>query len=486
MNKLFRSLVFLFLFLGFLWFGSVLWFQWRYPQLHWDWSSIDTDDLTFPPSFLWGTATSAYQVEGGDTNSQWYLWEHAKDRQGNPRILHGDTCGWACDEWNRYPEDVRLMKSLGLNAYRFSVEWSKIEPREGVFDREAILHYQQLCDTLLKAGIEPVVTLHHVTDPIWFAEKGGWEKEENIQDFVKFAIHIVRALGERVRIYCTINEPAVYAMESYFSGTFPPGKEDLRLTALVLRNLLIAHVQTYHAIKALPGGKEKYVGIVKNITLVDPWNKWSLPDWLFSRLSDQAFNGTTIDFFRTGRFRFWMPGMVFLNYEDTAAVHSLDFFGLNYYSHYLYHFSFDPKKAFKPKIPENEIMTDMEYSVYPEGFYRAVRRVAVLGVPVMVTENGIADARDDRREMFIRRHLFALSKAIREGYDVCGYFYWSLLDNFEWAEGYSKKFGLYAMDPVTLERTMRNGARVYGEIVRRFNPIAARPPSTGRVIVDCE
>ena len=451
-----------------LWFGGVAFFLLRNPQTHWDWARVDTDDLSFPANFLWGTATSAYQVEGHNTNSQWYLWEYARDSTGLPRIKNGDTCGMACDEWTLFPEDIRLMKALGVNAYRFSVEWSKIEPEEGVFDTTAVRHYRDLCDSLMAHDIEPVVTLHHVTNPLWFEQKGAFEKEENIEDFIVFVRRIVKDLGPSVQFYCTINEPAVYAMESYFTGTFPPGRRDPQLTAVVLRNLLIAHVESYKAIKALPGGERKKVGIVKNITLVDPYNPWLLTDWLFSALSDRAFNGVTLEFFRSGRYDFRMPGMASLQYENPEAVHTLDFFGLNYYSHYLYHFTADPEKAFKPRIPRDEIMTDMEYSIYPEGLYRAIKRVSVLGVPVIVTENGIADSLDDRREMFIRRHLYALSRVIRDGYDVRGYFYWSLMDNFEWAEGYSMRFGLYETDFVTQRRTLRKGAKAYREIVKTF------------------
>jgi beta-glucosidase len=362
-----------------------------------------------------------------------------------------------------------LIKALGLNAYRFSVEWSKIEPREGVFDTTVIRHYQDMCDSLRANGIEPVVTLHHVTNPIWFEKKGAFEKEENLPLFTDFVRHIVLALGDRVNIYCTINEPAVYAMESYFTGAFPPGKQDPQMTALVLRNLLIAHVMSYQTIKQLPGGEKKRVGIVKNITLVDPYNPWLLTDWIFSSISDKAFNGVVLEFFRTGKYDFNMPGMARLKYEDPEAVKTLDFFGLNYYSHYTYHLTPDLESSFGNKVSPGEIMTDMEYTIYPEGFYRAIKRVAVLGVPVIVTENGIADHRDDRRELFIRRNLYALSRAIREGYDVRGYFYWSLLDNFEWNEGYEMKFGLYRTDFTTQERSLRPGARVYGEIVKRFS-----------------
>lgn len=456
--------------LGFIviaWVVSCIIFQTSRPQTKWDWKTINTENLNFPKDFLWGTATAAHQVEGYNTNNQWYLWESTVDAAGKPMIAGGQLSGMACDHWRRYSQDIGLMKELGVNSYRFSVEWSRIEPKEGVFDTLAIKHYQDVCDSLLANGIVPMVTLHHFTNPIWFERKGAFEKKENIGDFIRFTEVVYLALKDRVKLWCTINEPAVYVVEGYFQGANPPGKKDTRLAAVVLRNILEAHVQAYWKIKSLPGGDQALVGLVKNMTQADPYSKWNLGDWIFSNLIEGVFNGTTLNFLKTGKYRFVMPTMAKLIDENPKAKGSLDFIGLNYYSHYNYKFSFNLDKAFQARLLDGEVKTDMDYAMYPEGFYRAIKTVSQLGVPIYVTENGIADAKDDRRELFISQYLYAVSKAISEGYDIRGYYYWSLMDNFEWSLGYDMKFGLYSVDRATQHRTLRNGSKRFQEIIRQ-------------------
>ncbi len=442
-------------------------FQKSRPQLKWDWSKIEINKLTFPKDFLWGVATAAHQVEGNNINNQWYLWESTVNASGKPMILRGQLSGIACDHWRRYNQDIHLMKDLGVNSYRFSVEWSKIEPREGVFDTLAIKHYQDVCDSLIVNGIVPMVTLHHFTNPIWFEKKGAFEKKENIADFIRFTEVVYMALKDRVRFWCTINEPAVYVVEGYFQGANPPGKKDPQLAAVVLRNILEAHVQAYWKIKSLPGGDHARVGVVKNMTQADPYSKWNLGDWVFANLIEGVFNGTTLNFLKTGKYRFVMPTMAKLIEENPKAKGSLDFIGLNYYSHYNYKFSFNLDRAFQAKLLPGEIKTDMDYASYPEGFYRAIKTVSQFGVPIYITENGIADAKDDRRAQFISQYLYVVSKAISEGYDIKGYYYWSLLDNFEWSLGYDMKFGLYSVDMASQMRTMKNGAKRYQDIIKQ-------------------
>lgn len=449
------------------WFVPCILFQISRPQLKWDWSKINTNQLTFPKDFLWGVATAAHQVEGYNTNNQWYLWESTVDAAGSPMVARGQKSGIACDHWNRYPQDIRLMKDLGVKSYRFSVEWSRIEPKEGVFDSLAIRHYQNVCDSLIANGIVPMVTLHHFTNPIWFERKGAFEKKENVADFIRFTEVIYMALRDRVNLWCTINEPAVYVVEGYFQGANPPGKKDPKLAALVLRNILEAHVQAYYKIKSLPGGDQMKVGLVKNMTQADPYRKWHVGDWVFANLIDGVFNGTTLNFLKTGKYRFFMPTMARLIDENPKAKGSLDFIGLNYYSHYNYKFSFNLDKAFQAKLLPGEIKTDMDYASYPEGFYRAIKTVSGFGVPIYVTENGIADAKDDRRALFISQYLYTVSKAISEGYNIKGYYYWTLIDNFEWSLGYDMKFGLYSLDMRTQIRTMKEGAKRYQEIIRQ-------------------
>jgi len=465
-SKSARILTIIAAFLLLAWFVPCVMFQINRPQLKWDWAKIDDSKLSFPKDFIWGTATAAYQVEGGNTNNQWYLWESTIDATGKPMIKGGQLPGFACDHWRRYPQDIQLMKRLGVNSYRFSVEWSRIEPMEGVFDTLAIKHYQDVCDSLIANGIEPMITLHHFTNPIWFERKGAFEKMDNVADFVKFTEVTFLALKDRVKLWCTINEPAVYVVGGYFQGDMPPGKKDPQLAAVVLRNILEAHVQAYRKIKSLPGGDLARVGLVKNLTQMDPYRKWHLGDWVFANLIDGVFNGTTLNFMKTGKYRFSMPTMAKLSDENPEAIGSMDFIGLNYYSHYNYKFSFNLDKAFQPKLLKGEVKTDMDYASYPEGFYRAIKTVSEFGLPIYITENGIADAKDDRRAKFIRQYLYSVSKALSEGIDIRGYYYWSLMDNFEWSLGWEMKFGLYALDRPTQLRFLRDGSRKYMEIIR--------------------
>ncbi len=465
MNHKLRTLIIVLASFISLWILACVLFQIARPQTRWNWDKVNSDNLSFPKDFRWGVATAAHQVEGYNTNNQWYLWEQTVDSTGTPVVAGGQKSGRACDHWNLYPYDIRLMKELGLNSYRFSVEWSRIEPWEGVFDTLAIQHYRDVCDSLIASGIEPMVTLHHFTNPIWFEKKGAFEKSGNVKEFVRYSEVVYLALKDRVKLWCTINEPAVYVVEGYFQGAMPPGKKDPKLAAVVLRNILEAHVQAYRRIKSLPGGQEAQVGLVKNMTQMDPYRKWNPFDWTLANLIDDVFNTTTLDFIRTGKFRFFMPTMANLRDSNPDAKGSTDFIGLNYYSHYNYKFSTDLDKAFEARLLPGEVKTDMDYSMYPEGLYRAIKTISELGVPIYITENGIADAKDDRRELFIRRYLYSVSRAIEEGYDIRGYYYWTLVDNFEWSLGWDMQFGLYSMDRVTLMRQLKPGARAYQEII---------------------
>jgi beta-glucosidase len=196
---------------------------------NWDWDKIDQSDLFFPKEFLFGTATAEYQNSGAETckMSNFALWELEVDEKGNPRIVNGDQSGLSCDHYHRYKEDIALMKNIGCNSYRFSIEWSLIEPEEGKFSKEGIDHYIDVCNELIKAGITPMVTLHHFSHPIWFEEKGGWMKEENIAYFVRYAKFVFEHLQDKVSLWATINEPSVVGFMSYLYGKFPPGERTI-------------------------------------------------------------------------------------------------------------------------------------------------------------------------------------------------------------------------------------------------------------------
>ena len=444
---------------------TIIYFHCKYPELRWDWKDIDTKKMNFPSDFSWGTATASHQVEGSCANNNWFLWESSKDESGNPRIKDNQKSGNACNHWNKYREDIDLIKKIGVTHYRFSLEWSKIEPEEGKYDKEVINHYSNVIDSLIEQEIIPVITLHHFTNPIWFDKMGGFEKEENIDYFISFCETVFLEYSSRVKNWCTINEPEVYAVMGYFAGIFPPGKKQPQLAVEVLKNLLISHTRAYNTLKNLPNGKESSIGIVKNIMQFDPYRRWNIFDWIVCRVTSKIYNGIALSYLKNGTINVNYPFFVKMNYKADDAALATDFFGLNYYSHSHLKFKFDSYEFFENKFFDYDTMTDMPYAIYPEGLYRAIKQASIINKPIIITENGIADAIDDRRSLFIERYIYAMSRSIKEGADVRGYYYWSLMDNFEWAEGYDMRFGLYQVDFKTQERFLRSGSHAFVNII---------------------
>ena len=449
------------------WFTIIGYLSIKHPDQQWNWDKINTEKMFFPENFIWGTSTAAHQVEGNNTNNNWYEWENSLNQNGKSNIHNNDKSGEAANHWDMYRDDISLMKELGVNAYRFSVEWSKIVPKEGLIDENALDHYRDVCIALIDSGLTPVVTLHHFTNPIWFEKLGGFEKEENIDHFIEFSEIVFNHLSDIVKYWCTINEPAVYVSQGYFYGVFPPGKKDPKLAGIVMRNLLFTHIKAFHHLKGLENGEIAQIGLVKNITQFDPLRRWHLLDWYFSKILNDIFTNSTIDLFLNGKFNFYLPGMVNISDSNSNAIGSADFIGLNYYSRWHVKGHLSPTSPFTFEKRKQDIQTDMPYSIYPEGFYKALNDISKLNIPIIVTENGIADDKDDRRETFINRYLYALNKSIDDGMDIQGYFYWSLMDNFEWAEGYSMKFGLYEVDFNTQIRKLRNGSLAFKRAINR-------------------
>ena len=418
----------------------------KYPEPHENWTAVDMNALTFPSDFRWGTATAAHQVEGHLVNN----WTHHE--QQNNLVQSGA----ACDHWNRWEEDFQLISELGLNSYRFSVEWSRIEPTEGTWNNDALAVYSNMVDDLLERGIRPVVTLHHFSHPQWWEAKGGFADRANAPHFVRYCERVFEVLSDRVKTWVTINEPTVFSTMGYTLGMFPPGHRSLRATLRVMRNLLLAHADVYQALKKIR--PEVRIGIAKNVTLFDPKNRWSPIDWPLARLLEWFWNGAWRSGVENGRMFFW---------DVSAAKGTLDFVGLNYYTHVLV----GPASVslLKMKFPKraHEVATEFGYPMYAEGLRRALDFLAPLGVPIEITENGVADANDTLRTEHLKRHLWVLSQAIQDGHDVRSYHHWSLMDNFEWAEGYSMRFGLHHVDFETQERTLRPSGAVYKRIIEQ-------------------
>lgn len=408
---------------------------------------------TFPRGFLWGVGTSSHQAEGNCTNNTWSLWEKEKGLE---------LSGKASEHWEHYKDDVQLIKNLGVDAYRFSIEWSKVMPRAGEFDELALQHYVDLCNELNAQGIRPCITLHHYADPIWFAQLGGFEKEENIHYFVEYAAKVFKKLHGKVALWFTFNAPEGYCYKGYFLGNAPPAKKDMNLMVHTLKNVLEAHVQAYHALKALYPHEQ--IGIIKNIYQHDPYYKLSPIDrigcWIRSSLLDTGF----FSFFSTGTYYVYIPFKAHCKFTNEKALGALDFVGINYYSHTYVH-NFTPQSSALEEKTDNPT-----YTIYPEGMARAIKEVSdklarPLGKPMYITENGIATTDDHKRSSFIQSYLEIIAQACRDGYDVRGYFHWALLDLYEWGT-YNKRYGLYAVDFNTLERTLRPGAQRYIDIIK--------------------
>jgi beta-glucosidase len=405
----------------------------------------------FPPSFLFGTATSATQIEGHCFTSDWSAFASQPGR-----IKKGDRPDIGCDSWHRWRSDIELQKTLGMGAYRFSVEWARIEPRAGTIDHDALDEYRRMLGALRDAAIEPMLTLHHFTLPTWLAEAGGVFAPSFPDRLARFARAVVHALGDLCRFWITINEPNVLAAHAYILGVWPPAKKSPWLAWRAQGRMLVAHDAAYRALKETR--PDALVGIAHHLRVVEPERRSRADEY-----AAQAFRSLFNDPFA----------------RAACKRGTQDFLGINYYSRDLVRFSArHPGELFLHRgAPEGADTNDLGWEIYPAGLGRVIRQWAkASGLPIYITENGIADAKDAKRADFITSHLREVARAIADGVDVRGYFHWSLLDNFEWAEGYGPRFGLAAVDYATCKRTLRPSADVYARIAkeRRMEPVGAQ------------
>jgi beta-glucosidase len=421
--------------------------------------------LRFPAGFLWGTATSSYQYEGRNTYNQWYRWE----QQGHIRT--GDRCGQAADWWERAESDFALAEQMGHNALRLSLEWSRVEPDEGRWDSTAFDRYRTMLIDLRDRRIKPMVTLHHFTEPLWFADRAGFAREDNIRFFVRYVTRAVENLRDLCDFWITINEPNVYVSMGYVLGIYPPGKHDLLTARRALRNLVHAHVEAFYAIRRLQ--PEAQIGYCLDYRLFDPAHPHSPLDRGLARLHETYFVWAALQAAETGHFPFplhlLMPSI-------PQAAGARDYHGINYYTREMV--SFDPtlptdmfvrRSAAPDSIYSDAGVEHIAEEIYPYGLYRVLKSVyrrARGNKPLYITENGVRDAADSRRPQALLEHLATLHRAISEGVPVRGYLHWTLVDDFEWAEGWGTHLGLVAMNPLTQERIPRGSASLFGEICR--------------------
>jgi beta-glucosidase len=397
----------------------------------------------FPDGFYWGAATASYQVEGGIENTDWA--EAA-------RLGRVPECGPAGDHYNRYEADFDLAKSLGHTAHRLAIEWARIEPVSGQFDEGEIEHYRQVLRALRVRGIKPHITLWHFTQPLWFSESGSFERPDAAEIFARYATYVVTHLGDLCDHFSTMNEPNVFGSNGWLRGSWPPfkrfaltdrvaitnsgnkydtkaergGLRAVRVYFKVMKNLAAAHNAAYRSIKAVSPRTE--ISLVKHVIRFDananPINK---------------LKAYVANYFWTYKFM------------NQVADH-LDSIGLNYY----FYTQFGDRRIWRK--------TDMDWNFAPEQIYDALMMLAHYQLPLFVSEGGVADATDSMRTEYIKKQVFGVWRAIQAGADVRGHFYWSLLDNYEWALGFEKRFGLIAVDYDTLIRRVRPSAYVYKEI----------------------
>ena len=406
--------------------------------------------LRFPDGFLWGAATSSYQVEGGNRNNDWRQWE-----QLSGKIADGSHCGLASNHYNLYQRDFDIAKEIGHNAHRFSLEWSRIEPKQGEWNEEAIDHYRRVLSALKQRGIIPIVTLFHFTLPIWAAKMGGFENPELVSLFQRYTTKVCRELGGDIDYWLTLNEPVVYLYKGYIQKTWPPGKNIGVKILKVLKNMLQAHTEAYWAIhrtcQHFPN-KNPLVGLTKCIRIFHPYRKNSLLDRAAAGFKNYFFNH-------------YILGII--SRCSPKIKGTLDFIGLNYYTRELTRFDIlKPAQLFrKSKINRGDV-SDLGWEIYPQGIYLSLLKLKRYGVPIIITENGLADREDRRRSQFIIDHLIQVHRAIEEGVDVRGYLHWSLMDNFEWAEGFRARFGLAEVDYATQKRSLRASAYTFAKICK--------------------
>jgi beta-glucosidase len=429
-------------------------------------------EASFPSDFLWGTATAPHQVEGNNTDADWWDWEQAGRCRG------GQRSGLACDQYRRFREDFALLAQLNQRAHRLGVEWARVEPRPGDFEPAELAHYRTVLATLRQLGIEPVVTLHHFTNPRWLARAGGWDSPAVVGLFERYTARVVDELSDLVRYWVTINEPNVFASYGYALGLWPPGRRDPLAAFRVVANMVRAHGHAYQAIhRRRP---DALVGVAHHWRPFEPLRSRS-PDRLAAALRNALFNRAFPRALTDGVLRFPLGR----GQSVPEARGSQDFFGLNYYTRERVSFALArPHELFGREVRPVVARDTTGSELHPAGFERALRDVAGYGRPVLVTENGVADRDDELRPAFLVDHLLALHRAMRAGVPVIGYLHWSSVDNFEWLDGFDQRFGLIRVDFRTQERSPKPSARLYAEICRtgtitreqvRALPAAPRP-----------
>ena len=397
---------------------------------------------------LLGAATAATQIEGGDENNHWARFA----KEG--KIYDKTSPVRACDHYNRFREDIDLMAEMGIEIYRFGIEWSRIEPAEGAFDPDVIAHYREEVEYMISKGIRPMLTIHHFTNPLWFEDMGGFTNKRSVDIYLRFAERVVDALGDLVEDYITINEPNVYATNSLFYGTWPPEKKSMPALVKAFTNMTACHIKAYemiHRKRSEMGKAPTRVSFANHLRVFAPkdadktWHRFSAKatEWLFQEAITRAM--------MTGECKF--PVM---QPKGIVKGKYYDFIGINYYSR-------STVSGISDGVREDCYVNDLGWEIYHEGLIELANKLyEEYSAPVFVTENGTCDNNDSFRPLFVYDQLKLISETDNH---IERYYHWSFLDNFEWREGESARFGLVRVDYETQTRTVNNSGKLYKSII---------------------
>ena len=400
-------------------------------------------------NLLLGVATAGAQIEGGDENSNWARFS------AEGKIADGSSILRACDHLNRWREDIDLMADMGIEIYRFGIEWSRMEPRQGEFSEEATAHYRAEIEYMLERGIRPLMTLHHFTHPLWFEDMGGFTSPEATDCYMKYVKYAIEAFGDLVSEYITINEPNVYATNSLLWGTWPPEKKSMRALRRCFSNMTACHILAYqyiHKRRAEMGYTDTKVSFANHLRVFAPKNRKNPFHKLSARLSESLFQGALTEAMMTGKCRFPIKRT-----KGIGRGKYYDFIGVNYYSR-------STVSGLADGVREDSYKNDLGWEIYHEGLVELAERLyKKYGEPIWVTENGTCDNTDSFRPRFIYDQLKLISE---RNAPIERYYHWSFTDNFEWREGESARFGIVHMDYENGERTVKSSGELYRDIIK--------------------
>ena len=405
--------------------------------------------FTLKKDLLLGAATAATQIEGGDENNNWARFA----REG--KIYDKSTPVRACDHYRRFREDIDLMADMGIEIYRFGVEWSRIEPSEGVFDVEVIEHYREEIEYMISRGIRLMLTLHHFTNPLWFEDMGGFTNKKSVDIYMRFAERMIDAVGDLVEDYVTINEPNVYATNSLFYGTWPPERKSLSALVKAFSNMTACHIRAYemiHRKRAEMGKAPTRVSFANHLRVFAPKNERNLWHRFSAKATAWLFQGAITRAMMTGKCTFPVRRA-----KGVKRGKYYDFVGINYYSR-------STVSGISDGVREGCDRNDLGWEIYHEGLIELSSELGKkYGAPVFVTENGTCDNTDAFRPLFVYDQLKLISETDNP---IERYYHWSFLDNFEWREGESARFGLVRVDYETQTRAVNPSGKLYKDIIK--------------------